>query len=29
MKVVRFHRYGDAGTLRVEEIEQPTPVPGR
>ncbi|MGW4464015.1 NADP-dependent oxidoreductase [Micromonospora sp. NPDC004704] len=29
MKVVRFHQYGDAGTLRVEDVEQPTPGPGQ
>jgi NADPH:quinone reductase-like Zn-dependent oxidoreductase len=29
MKVVRFHRYGDAGTLRVEDVERPTPGTGQ
>jgi NADPH:quinone reductase-like Zn-dependent oxidoreductase len=29
MKAIRFHRYGDAGTLRVEIVEDPTPGPGQ
>ena len=28
MKAVRFHEYGDAGVLRYEDVEQPTPGAG-
>ncbi len=29
MKAIRFHEYGDAGTLRVEDVERPQPAAGQ
>ena len=29
MKCVRFHEYGEPEVLKVEDIEEPTPSPGK